>query len=106
MSTHRIIQRSLLTAFVLSLAGVAFARQPPALTKAQKSVEQAIACDGANARPGAGYRAAFERSGSQLQASPTIAKTSPGYRGIERFKTGPATSEVACTRPAQRPHRA
>ena len=106
MSVHRIIQRSLATAFVLSVTGMAFARQPPALTKAQRATERAIACEGATAQSGAGYRAAFVRFGPQRESSPSqVAKASPGYRGMKGSGTGNAASHVACTQPAQRPHR-
>jgi hypothetical protein len=99
MSTHSIIQRSLVVGFVLSLAGVAFARQPPVLTKAQRAAEHAIACEGAPAQPGAGYRAAFVRFGTLAQAAPTrVAHSAAGYRdSIKRFGIGPAASEFACT---------
>jgi hypothetical protein len=97
MFSQRVIQRSLITAFVLSFAGVAFARQPPVLTNAQRAAERALVCEGAQAKPGAGYRAAFVR-GSQVQASPmTVDRTASGYRdAIRRFGVGPSASEVAC----------
>ena len=103
MSTHSIIHRSLIAAFVLSIGGVAFARQPPALTKAQRAAEHAAVCEG-RAQPGAGYRDAIARVGSPAQASPTYVAKAAGYRdSVKRFGTGLAASEFACEHPKRAP---
>jgi hypothetical protein len=101
MFTHSIIHRSLMTAFVLSIAGVAFARQPPALTKAQRAAEHAAICEG-RVQPGSSYRA-MVRFGPAAQASAkSVAKA--GYRdSVKRFGTGPAASEFACEHPRRAP---
>jgi hypothetical protein len=108
MSTHSTIHRSLVAAFVLSIAGVAFARQPPALTQAQSATEYAVACEGARAEQGAGYRGALERSGARPgQAAPTtVAKAGSGYRdSVKRFGVGTA-SAIACEHPKHAPRTA
>jgi hypothetical protein len=104
MSSSSIIHRSLVAAFVLSIAGVAFARQPPALLKAQRAAERAAVCDGQKVRPGAGYRDVIVRFGLPAQArSSTQMAKGAGYRdSLRRFGVGPAASEVACN-PAPAP---
>src|SRR5690349_3237989 len=103
MSTHSIIHRSLITAFVLSIGGVAFARQPPALIKAQQAAEHAAVCEG-RAQPGAGYRDAMVRFAAPAQASPTQVAKAAGYRdSVKRFGSAFATPEFACEHPERAP---
>ena len=102
MSTHSIIHRSLIAAFVLSIGGIAFARQPPALTKAQRAAEHAAVCEG-RALPGAGYRDSIVRFGARA-ASPRYVAKAAGYRdSVKRFGTGLAASEFACEHPKRAP---
>lgn len=103
MFSNSIVHRSLVTAFVLSIAGVAFARHPPALIKAQGAAQHAAVCDGRKVQPASGYRGAMVRFGLPVQAGPTRVAKGAGYRdSVKRFGTGPAASEVACN-PAPAP---
>ena len=96
MSTHSIIHRTLLTAFVLSMTSLAsahvFPRQP---SKKEVAAEQARNCKvGTNSAPGA-KRVAW-RFGP-----PSYQTTGNGYRvaGPYRFGTEPSARLVSCTRP-------
>jgi hypothetical protein len=96
MSTHGIIQRTLMTAFVLSLASVASAHNfPKPQTKASIAAERAAACKAA-ARPA---KRTFARFGP-----PSVVREGVEYRvaGAHRFGAGRHVPAVACTRPAHR----
>ena len=101
MSTRTVISRSLLAAAVLTAGSTAFARQPAALTSAQRDTERAIACEGVTAQPGPGYRDALARFGATSQ---TAVARAGGYRNaIARFgRHGVASS--ACTPPLHGAH--
>lgn len=96
MSTHSIIHKTLLTAFVLSMTSLASAHnfpRPP--TKAEAAAEQARNCKiSTNAAPGA-KRIAW-RFGP-----PSYQTTGLGYRvaGPPRFGIQPKVRVVSCTQP-------
>ena len=96
MSIHKIIQRSLLTAFVLSTTSLASAhvfRAPP--TKAEVAAERIAACNKA-LKTGATAKRAPYRFGP-----PAVVTTGTGYRvaGPHRFGGEPHVAVVACTMP-------
>ena len=96
MSTHSIIHRTLLTAFVLSMTSLASAHafpRPP--SKAESRAEQNLNCKiGTNAAPGA-KRVAW-RFGP-----PSYLTTGTGYRVAAPYRFGAPASVrvVSCTRP-------
>jgi hypothetical protein len=100
MSIQSIFSRSLAATFVLSFAGLAFARQPPALVRAQTAADQAAACDPANVGSGAGYRDSLVRFDNRDVATPSLVVRTDGYRG--RFEDRGAPF-VACNTPAESP---
>ena len=69
MSTQKLIRRATGFAFALTFAGAAFARQPPALVKAQ-AAEQSL-------EQTSGYRDAYAR---QHQSAGANAYAAAGYR--------------------------
>lgn len=91
MSIQRTVSRFLTITFTLSLAGVAFARKPPALTAAQEQSARAIACEGATPRPAPGYRDTSIRTASRPEASPVRVA---GYR--DKFPAESNSVAVAC----------
>jgi hypothetical protein len=94
MSTHGIVHKGLVTAFVLSLASIASAHNfPKPQTKADIAAERAAACNAA-ARPATRTIARF--------GPPSVTKSGVEYRvaGAHRFGGGRHVSAVACTRPA------
>jgi len=93
MSIRNTVTSFLTIAFSLSLAGVAFARQPPALTAVQRQAARAVACEGATPRSTAGYRDAFHRTAPGTQASPLQVA---GYRG-KFVISGAESAAIACT---------
>jgi hypothetical protein len=57
MSTQKLIRRSLMVAFTLTLAGVASARRPPALAEAQAEADRVFAtCPQSQGQDTDGYR--------------------------------------------------
>lgn len=101
MSIRTLISRSLLTGALVTTASAAFARQPAALVSAQRLTEREIACEGASAEPGAGYRDALVRFGVESQMATARAG---GYRdALARFGQQGVTL-VACTTPVHGPH--
>lgn len=96
MSIQQVISRSFAAAFVLSLAGTAFARQPPALVRAQAAAEQVAACHPESVQSAPGYRDAFQRSPSG--ADRAVAKGA-GYRAAFARTGVPSEPVVACTTP-------
>jgi hypothetical protein len=102
MSTHSLFHRSLAATFVLTVAGLAFARQPPALVQAQTQAEHAAVCDAANVRAGAGYRDSLVRFGAEAPSTSvrTTIASRAGYRG--RFEVQQAP-QIACDTPAHAP---
>jgi hypothetical protein len=101
MSIRTFVSRSLLTGTLVTLASTAFARQPAALVAAQRNAEREIACEGAPAQPGAGYRDALVRFGVESQ---TATARAGGYRdALARFGQQGVTL-VACTTPMHGPH--
>ena len=95
MSTHGIIQKTLMTAFVLSMTSLASAHNfPKPQTKADIAAERAAACKAA-ARPA---KRTFARFGPR-----TIVKAGVEYRvaGAHRFGGGRHVPAVACTRPTR-----
>ena len=93
MSNQKTVSRFLTVAFTFTLAGVAFARQPPALTAAQQDSARAITCEGATARSSAGYRDVAVRVAQTTQASPVQVA---GYRGQFVPAARGTTTAVAC----------
>jgi hypothetical protein len=96
MSIHKIIQRTLLTAFVLSTTSLASAhvfRKPP--TKAEVAAERAAECNKALQSGATAKRAAYRFGAS------TVVTTGTGYRvaGPQRFGSEPHVPVVACTVP-------
>jgi hypothetical protein len=96
MFTHKIIQRTLLTAFVLSTTSLASAhvfRKPP--TKAEVAAERISECNKA-LKTGATAKRAPNRFGP-----PAIVMTGTGYRvaGPHRFGSESHVPVVACTMP-------
>jgi len=100
MSIQNTVSRFLTVGFTLSLAGVAFARQPPALTAAQQDSARAVACEGAMAHSSAGYRDMALRI--DTQEAETARDAVAGYRG--KFVASAATRslQVACRPEAPR----
>ena len=95
MSTHGIVPKALMTAFVLSMTSLASAHNfPKPQTKADIAAERAAACRAA-ARPAGRTFARF------IPAS--VAKPGEEYRiaGAPRFGGGRHIPAVACTRPAR-----
>jgi len=92
MSKQNTVSRFLTAAFTFTLAGVAFARQPPALTAVQQDAARAVTCEGATARSSAGYRDVAVRAGQTTQASPVRVA---GYRG-KPAPSARAMAAVAC----------
>ena len=96
MSTHSIIQRSFMTAFVLSLTSIASAHvfsKPQ--TKAEITAERAALCRAA-LTIGKSAKPTFARFGP-----PRAVTTGTGYRvvGFHRFGGGTHVPAVACTHP-------
>jgi hypothetical protein len=101
MSVQNIVTGSLLSAFILSVAGLAAARQPPALVRAQAATAYAVACQGAQPDGGSGYRDVAARSQS---AAPnrSFAKAGSGYRDIQlRSRAAAPAVSFACVSPPQ-----
>jgi hypothetical protein len=98
MSTHGIIQRSLLAAFAMSITTLASAHNfPKPQTKADIAAERAAACKLAMTT-GASTKRTFARFGP-----PTVVTTGASYRvaGAHRFGGGSHVDAVSCTRPAR-----
>ena len=96
MSTHKMILRTLLTAFVLSTTSLASAhvfRKPPA--RAEVAAERAAECKKA-VTTGASAKRSFARF-----APESVVTTGTGYRvaGPHRFGKEPHVQVVACTVP-------
>ena len=94
MSARVLMGRSLAFALVLSVAGSAFARRPPALTQAQIASDRALCAD-EKVQSGAGYRDMTARfaSGSNGTRAAGVA----GYRDmIARLSVEAPRSHVAC----------
>lgn len=86
MST-RSIRQILVVAFGLSISGMAFARNPPALVKQQQAAAHATQSSN-------GYRDMNARFGSVANRAPSVTRESGGYRDINvRFRH--FTSEAA-----------
>jgi hypothetical protein len=96
MSIQQVFSRSFAAAVVLSFAGTAFARQPPALVHAQALAEQAAACNPGSVQSGPGYRGAFQRT--PASADQTVARGA-GYRAAFARTGVPSEPVVACTTP-------
>lgn len=96
MSIQKVISRSFATAFVLSLAGTAFARQPPALVQAQAAADQAAACHPGSVQSAPGYRDAFQRT---VSPSERVLMAGAGYRAAFARTGVPSEPVVACTTP-------
>jgi len=93
MTTHGIVQKTLVTAFVLGLTSVASAHNfPKPLTKADVAAERAAACRAA-AQPA---KRTFVRFGPA-----SVLKSGAQYRvvGAHRFRGAQNVPTVACTRP-------
>jgi hypothetical protein len=100
MSIQNTVTRFLTVGVTLSLAGVALARQPPALSTAQLGSARAIACEGAMAHSSAGYRdMALRVDTEEAQASRNAAL---GYRGKVAASASTQSSQVACRPDAPR----
>ena len=73
MSPHSLVPRFLVVAVTLTTAGVAFARQPPALVHLQKESADVLAsCPHSAAEPGNGYRNMLARFRSEN--APSVAE--------------------------------
>jgi hypothetical protein len=93
MFTHDIIQKTLVTAVVLSLTSIASAHNfPKPQTKTEITAERAAAC-GAAARPA---KRTFARFGP---ASVVKSGAENRVAGAHRFGGGRYVPAVACTRP-------
>jgi hypothetical protein len=93
MSTHGIIQKTLMTAVILGMTSIASAHNfPRPQTKAEIAAERAAACRAA-ARPA---KRIFARFGPQR-----VEKSGVQYRvaGAHRFGGGRHVPAVACTQP-------
>jgi hypothetical protein len=93
MSTHGIIQKTLMTALVLGVTSIASAHNfPKPQTRAEIAAERAAACRAA-ARPA---KRTFARFGPQR-----FEKSGVEYRvaGAHRFGGGRHVPAVACTQP-------
>jgi hypothetical protein len=85
----------LATGFTLTVAGVALARQPPALSAVQEHSARAVACEGGKPATSPGYREAAVRFGTRVTASSVEVA---GYRGkFVRSGVAAGTEHVACT---------
>jgi hypothetical protein len=83
------------TSFTLTLAGLAFARQPPALSAAQAHSARAVACEGGKLATSPGYREAAVRFGTRVNASSAEVA---GYRGkFVRTSAAAPAEHAACT---------
>jgi hypothetical protein len=71
----RALHQALVIAFSLSVSGLAFARQPPALVKRQAAAAHAT-------RASAGYRDLNWRFGAVAARSPKVMLASGGYRDM------------------------
>jgi hypothetical protein len=101
MSVQNIVTGSLLSAFIFSVAGLAAARQPPALVRVQAATAYAVACQGAQPDGGSGYRDVAARTQS-LAPSRAFAKAGTGYRDIQlRSPTANSPVSFACVSPPQ-----
>ncbi len=101
MSIHQLFHRSLAATFVLSIAGLAFARQPPALVQAQAAAERAAVCNSAQVAPERGYRDSLVRFGTNSAPAPTqVAASGVGYRGRFEAERAPL---LACNTPPHAP---
>jgi hypothetical protein len=98
MSIQQVISRSFAAAFVMSLAGSAFARQPPALVRAQEAADRAAACHPGSLQSSPGYRDAFYRSVSSPER---VVVAGAGYRAAFARTGVPSEPIVACA-PAPR----
>jgi len=79
----RAIDQALVIAFSLSVSGLAFARNPPALLKRQEAAAHAT-------RVSAGYRDINWRFGTVAARSPRVMLASGGYRDMyHRFGRAP-----------------
>jgi hypothetical protein len=93
MSIQRIVARTLAATFTLTLAGMAFAREPPSLVAERAAAAHRIACEGAQAEPSAGYRDVALRFETRTAASSAQVA---GYRG-KFVKSGTVeTASIAC----------
>jgi hypothetical protein len=94
MSTRQLMGRSLAFAMVLSVAGSAFARRPPALVQAQVASDRALCAD-ENVPSGAGYRDMTARFGDDNAG--TRVRSVAGYRDmIARLNVEAPLTHVAC----------
>lgn len=101
MSIHKIVARSLMSAFVLSITGLAAARQPPALVRAQAATEYAVACQDARPAASAGYRDVLARTHTATPSA-AVAKAGAGYRDIHaRSHVAASPVQFACVTPPQ-----
>lgn len=94
VSIHRIIQRSLMTALLLSFTGVASAHVfPKPQTKAERAVERERAC----ASAGVVHRR-FVRFGRPAEHSPATVAKAKARRTVAwtRFGPAPPATEVVC----------
>jgi hypothetical protein len=88
----RSIHQAVVIALGLSLSGLAFARNPPALVKQQQAAAHAT-------RASAGYRDINYRFGIVPARTPEVMRAAGGYRDINyRFGgTWPSPTQVAST---------
>lgn len=102
MSIQKIVSGSLVSAFVLGIAGLAAARQPPALVRAQAATAYAVACQGAQPHVGAGYRDVLARTHTTTARSFAVAKAGAGYRdSLARSHVAAPAGQFACVTPPQ-----
>jgi hypothetical protein len=91
----RSIHQALAIAFGLSLSGLAFARNPPALIKQQQAAANTT-------RASAGYRDINWRFGNVAARTPQVMRAAGGYRdiayrfgGVSRVPTHAASASTA-----------
>lgn len=95
MTTHGIVQKTLVAAFVLGLTSVASAHNfPKPQTKAEIAAERAAACRAA-AQPAKRISPRF--------GPPSVVKASAPYRvvGAHRFRGARNVPTLACTQPVR-----
>ena len=87
--SKRSLGQIMVVAFSLSLSGLAFARNPPALVERQQAAAHAT-------QSSAGYRDLNARFGSVPARAPEVMRAAGGYRDIHyRFGFGPGADRTA-----------
>jgi hypothetical protein len=72
MSMHSLVRLSLTLAFATTVAGTAFARQPPALAQAQQKAAEVLSTCAGSAPSTNGYRDMLARAESKTPSRPVV----------------------------------